>query len=63
MAKTIYKATFKGEETFEGYEPNKDYTIAVEYNKIQRTTGSGIIQYGSIQHFLRYWKNIKLIIK
>lgn len=60
MAKTIIKATFKGTIT-EGYETNKEYTLAVEYNVIQRTTGSGRIAYGSLQRFLSDWEKIKEI--
>lgn len=59
MAKTIIKATFKGQDNSEGYNTGIEYTLALEHNKIQRITGSGIILYGSIQHFLKNWEKIK----
>lgn len=63
MAKTIIKATFKNIDTLDGYVTNQEYTLAIEHNKIQRTTGSGIKQYATIQCFLKDWEKIKEVKK
>lgn len=63
MAKTIIKATYKAEDEFSGYIPGTEYDLAVEHNKIQRTNGSGIKVYASVQSFLKDWCKIKEIKK
>ena len=61
MAKTIIKATFKGKSGSLGYEIDKEYTLALEHNRVERTNGTGACVYGSVQSFLENWKNIKYV--